>query len=221
MLITVHFAQTLDGRLATRTGDSRWISGPQTLRLAHQLRARHEAILVGVGTIIADDPQLTTRLIDGPSPLRVVLDSRLRIPEGSRVLNDGATKTVVATTSQAVPSRLGALRALGADVLVLPQDRHGRVELTALITALEKRGLRSLLVEGGSAVITSVLRAGICDELVVCIAPRVLGSGIESVGDLGISRLSEALAIGDTSIERMGEDIVFRGRPRRALAATG
>src|ERR671932_2158456 len=113
MLITVHFAQTLDGRLATRTGNSRWISGPQTLRLAHQLRARHEAILVGVGTIIADDPQLTTRLIDGPSPLRVVLDSRLRIPEGSRVLNDGATKTVVATTSQAVPSRLGALRALG------------------------------------------------------------------------------------------------------------
>jgi len=136
-LITVHYAQSLDGRLATRSGDSQWIGGPESLKLAHQLRAEHAAVLVGVGTVLADNPRLTVRLVEGPSPCRVVVDSTLRLPLDAHLLNDGAAPTVVATTERALPDRIAAIEASGARVLLVPADPFGRVNLTALLEQLD------------------------------------------------------------------------------------
>ncbi|HET9849857.1 MAG TPA: RibD family protein, partial [Candidatus Dormibacteraeota bacterium] len=158
MLITIHFAQTLDGRIATRNGDSQWIGGAESLRLAHELRASHDAVLVGLGTIIADDPQLTTRLVDGPSPLRVVADSRLRIPATAKVLQDGAAPTIIVTTDRAPEDRRHELRRLGVEVAVVGHDPEGHVKVEHLARVLAGRGIRSLLVEGGAGMITSMLR---------------------------------------------------------------
>jgi riboflavin-specific deaminase-like protein len=211
MKITVSYAQTLDGRIATRTGDSQWIGGPESLRLAHELRASHHAVLVGVGTVIADNPRLTTRLVEGRSPRRVIVDSRLRIPLDANVLSDGEAPTVVATTDQSGAKRRDEVRRTGAEVVVIGKDGNGRVDLRELVQLLRARGLDSLLVEGGAGVITSMLRARLVDRLVVCIAPRIVGRGIEAVGDLDIQRLRDALALSNVRVIACGEDIIIDG----------
>ena len=152
--VTVHYAQSLDGRLATRTGDSQWIGGAASLRLAHQLRAEHAAVLVGVGTVLADNPRLTVRLVEGPSPRRIVVDSTLRLPLDCHLLTDGAAPTLVATTERASPAHVDALRSGGVDVLTFSANPRGRVDLRRLFERLE---LDSVLIEGGGEVITSAL----------------------------------------------------------------
>ena len=211
--VTLGYAQTLDGRLATSTGESRWISAPESLRLSHQLRAEHDAIMVGVGTALKDDPRLTVRLVAGRSPLRVVVDSTLRTPPTAAVLTDGASPgTVLAVTDRAPAAKRDEVRALGATVLCLPADTGGRVDLASLLTALHDRGVRSVLVEGGAGMITALLRARLVDRLVVCVAPKILGSGIEAVGDLGISELARTLIVADAAVTPYGADLVLDGR---------
>jgi riboflavin-specific deaminase-like protein len=212
MLITIHFAQTLDGRIATRTGDSQWIGGPESLRLAHQLRADHDAVVVGVGTVIADNPRLTTRLVPGRSPLRVIADSRLRIPLESSVLSDGAAPTLIVTTEQAAANNREEIRRRGAEIAIVRRDGAGRVDLQDMIGMLAARGVRTLLVEGGAAMITSMLQARLCDRLVLCIAPRILGRGIEAVGDLGIDRLQDAVTFSSLRMTQCGDDLIVDGQ---------
>lgn len=215
--VTVHYAQTLDGRIATRTGHSQWISCPDTLCFAHQLRADHEVVMVGAGTICTDNPRLTVRLVEGPSPLRVVVDSTLRIPLDATVLSDGRP-TLVATTIRASAERVEAVGQQGADVLIVDQDGSGCVDLSALLHRLEARGLSSVLIEGGAALITSALRERLVDRLTVCIAPKVIGSGIEAIGDLDIQSMDEALGCVTSSFTTVGEDIIFDGQLTRREA---
>ncbi|HMQ33695.1 MAG TPA: RibD family protein, partial [Chloroflexaceae bacterium] len=163
--VTISYAQTLDGRLATRSGSSQWIGGPESLRFAHELRAGHAAIMVGVGTVLADDPRLTVRLVPGPDPLRVVVDGELRTPLGAAVLRDGAARgTLVACREGADPGRRASIAALGAEVLPLPAGPGG-VDLAALLARLAARGVPSLMVEGGARLITSLLRGRLADRL--------------------------------------------------------
>jgi riboflavin-specific deaminase-like protein len=212
-VVTVSYAQTLDGRLATSTGSSQWISAPESLHFSHELRATHDAILVGVGTVYKDDPRLTVRLAPGRDPLRVVVDSTLRTPLAAAVLAKGAAPgTVLAVTDRAPAARRNEVRALGATVLCLPTDAAGRVDLVALLAALHQRGVGSLLVEGGAGMITALLRARLVDRLVVCVAPKILGAGIEAVGDLGIRELTRALLMTDKSVTRYGVDLVLDSR---------
>jgi 5-amino-6-(5-phosphoribosylamino)uracil reductase/diaminohydroxyphosphoribosylaminopyrimidine deaminase/5-amino-6-(5-phosphoribosylamino)uracil reductase len=208
--VTVHFAQTLDGRIATRTGHSQWISCQETLKLAHQLRADHRAVMVGAGTVCADNPRLTVRLVEGESPLRVIADSTLRLPLDAHVLTDGGS-TIVATTSRAALQGMDAIRLLGAEVLVVGQDPAGRVDLRALLYRLGALGISSLLIEGGAGVITSALRDRLVDRLVVCIAPKVIGAGRDAIGDLGIRTMDQALQFSRSAVRVVGEDIVFDG----------
>lgn len=212
--VTVKYAQTLDGRTATATGDSQWISGPDSLRLAHQLRAEHDAILVGIGTVLADDPQLNVRLVSGRDPLRVVVDSRLRTPLTARVLANGAARhTLIATTVHADRPRLQEVERLGAQIVVLPTFADtGRVDLALLLGQLKRRGVASVLVEGGSRIITSLLAQKLVDRLVVAIAPKLIGSGTDAIGDLGIRRLAGALTFSAFDTRRLGDDIIFDGR---------
>ncbi|HEX2193399.1 MAG TPA: GTP cyclohydrolase II [Candidatus Limnocylindria bacterium] len=209
--VTIHYAQTLDGRLATRTGESQWISAEASSRFAHRLRASHAAIMVGAGTVMADDPRLTTRLVDGPSPVRVVVDSTLRLSPLSKVVNDGGAPTILATTERATWERRSAFLRSDVEIVVLPATEDGRVDLGALLDELGRRGLGSVLVEGGAGLITALLREHRVGRLVVTIAPIVVGTGIEAVGDLDIVRLRDALAFRRASFSQAGPDVIFDG----------
>ncbi len=212
-LVTVKFAQTLDGRIATVTGNSKWISSPQSRRLAHRLRALNDAVMVGVGTILKDDPELTVRLVRGRSPVRVILDSALRIPLEAMVLaGQEKAVTVIATTAKADEDRLSRLRSRGIEVLQVPEDDRGAVDLRQLLPMLGQRGISSVLVEGGAGVATSLLRLGLADRLVIFIAPKVMGRGIEAVGELGVADVSQALPLSFTKTYRVGEDLVIEAR---------
>lgn len=209
--VTIHYAQTLDGRIATRTGNSQWIGGEASLRLAHELRATHDAVMVGVGTVLADNPRLTARLAPGSSPVRVVVDSRLRLPLDANVLRDNAAPTLVATTAQAPTDRRDAVVETGARILEVAPDETGRVDLAALARRLAEEGLASVLIEGGAGLITSALRLRIAQRVIVCIAPKVVGAGVEAVGPLGIDRLSDALTFEKARFTPMGDDLIFDG----------
>lgn len=215
--VTVSYAQTIDGRLATVTGSSQWISHAQSLRFSHQLRADHDAVMVGIGTVLQDNPRLTVRSVSGRDPLRVIADSSLRTPLSVAMLADGAAAgTVIAVTSKAPAERCAAVRARGAQVLQFAPDADDRVDLFALLSALRVRGIRSVMVEGGARLITSLLRQELVDRLAVCIAPKVLGTGIDAIGDLGIRALDRAVCLTDVTLTPYGPDIVIDGRVRYA-----
>lgn len=216
--VTVKYAQTLDGRIATATGESRWISGAESRKLAHELRSRSDALLVGIGTVIADDPRLTVRLAEGRDPIRVVVDSTLRIPVGASVLRDGAARgTIVATTRRADPARRMEIERIGAEVFVVNADAKGedRVDLRRLIAELGSRGLGSILVEGGTGIITSLLSLRCVDRLIVAVSPRIIGRGFDAVGDLSISSLRDAITFSLVETYKLGDDLIFDCRVAR------
>lgn len=207
------YAQTLDGRVATTTGESKWISCPESLRFAHEMRASHDAILAGVGTVCKDDPLLTVRHVPGANPLRVIVDSTLRTPPDAAVLADGAAPgTVLAVTDRAPEERCEKVRSLGATLMKLPSGHDGRVDLAALLEELVASGIGSVMVEGGATLITGFFRAGLVDRIAVCVAPKILGEGIEAIGDLGIRDLSRSLILADAAVEPYGVDLILSGR---------
>jgi diaminohydroxyphosphoribosylaminopyrimidine deaminase/5-amino-6-(5-phosphoribosylamino)uracil reductase len=218
--ITVKFAQSLDGRIATSSGDSQWISGEEARRFAHQLRSEVDAVMVGIGTVLADDPLLTVRLVRGSDPLRIVVDSRLRTPLQARMLLDGgAEQTLIATTELADRKRIEELRGLGAEVLVLPAAfgpgaaaGNGNVNLVELISELGRRGVASVLVEGGAGLITSLLAVRRVDRVIAAIAPKIIGRGIDSVGDLGVTKLDQAINLTRVRTRQLGNDLIVEGR---------
>ena len=212
--VTVKYAQSLDGRIATATGDSRWISGELALRLAHRLRREHDAIMVGIGTVLTDDPRLTVRLVGGRDPLRIVVDSRLRIPISARVLAEGAAhRTLIVTTDRADSNRITELEQLGAEVLVVSAGQNpSRASIVDLLEALGRRRVGSILVEGGAGIITSLLAARGVDRMVVVVAPRIIGQGIEAIGNLDTAELSDAISFTSVKMRRLGPDVVFDAR---------
>ena len=207
-LVTLKAAVTLDGRLAARGGDARWVSGERSREEAHRLRDESDAILVGARTIEIDDPQLTTRLPHRPGhdPLRVILDGKLSISPRARVL-----PALIATTRTA-PKR-PALERQGGELLRLP-GKNGRVALGALLTELGKRGVVSLLVEGGGEVHGQLLSAGLVDRVALFVAPKLVGSGgVPLLGSLlGPNKMREAFALAGVSTRRLGDDIFVSGR---------
>lgn len=208
--VVLKYAQTLDGRIATRTGDSKWISGEAERRTSHALRAACDAVLVGIGTVLADDPQLTVRLVPGASPLRIVLDTTLRLPTDAQILADAAP-TLVVTTERSDASRRKALQARGVAVHVLDAEPPWGVDLEATLQLLRARGVRALLVEGGRAVITSFLRERLADRLIVGIAPTILGAGTDAVGDLETASVAEGLRLRGRAVHAVGDDVLIAG----------
>jgi len=212
--VTVKFAQTLDGRIATATGDSRWISSQATRRFAHQLRREHDAIMVGIGTVLADDPQLSVRLVKGRDPFRIIVDTNLRTPLTARILANGAAQdTLVVASETADISKEQAIKDLGADVLrCAGEPGRSGVNIESVFEALGRRGIASVLVEGGKGIITSLLKDRAVDRLVVVVAPKIIGQGTEAIGDLGITRLDDAITFSSVQTRNLGPDIVFDGR---------
>jgi 5-amino-6-(5-phosphoribosylamino)uracil reductase/diaminohydroxyphosphoribosylaminopyrimidine deaminase/5-amino-6-(5-phosphoribosylamino)uracil reductase len=211
--VTLCYTQTLDGQLATRTGQSQWIGSGETLRLAHELRASHAAIMVGVGTVLADNPRLTVRLVAGRDPLRIVVDSSLRTPLNAAVLADGAAVgTWVATTHSADLARANVLRSLGATVLPCAATATGRVDLRNLLGQLAAHGMQSVMVEGGAALITALLQQRLATHAVITVAPTLMGSGIAAIGDLGVTQLSQLVRLSEVQVRQFGPDTVFDGQ---------
>lgn len=214
--VTLKFAQTLDGRIATATHQSRWISSPASRSFTHSLRSIHDAILVGAGTVMHDDPELTVRHVRGRNPMRIVVDSRLQLPLEANVLKkQESAPTIIATTGRADPVKLKRLQGKGAETLIIDEDGKGRVDIKKLLVELGKRQVSSLLVEGGAAIITSFLKEKLADRLVVIVAPKILGRGIEAVAELGIKSMDDAIRLACRKVYRKGEDIIIDCRPAR------
>jgi diaminohydroxyphosphoribosylaminopyrimidine deaminase/5-amino-6-(5-phosphoribosylamino)uracil reductase len=215
--VTLKAAITLDGRIATRTGDARWVTGEAARAEVHRLRDRVDAVIVGAGTARADDPLLTTRLPGGggKDPLRVVLDSRLRLPRRLRLFHPAsAAPTLVAHVTDRAP-RLGP----GVEALRCRADRAGRVDLEDLLARLGARGVTHALVEGGGEVHRAFLEAGLADEVLLHVAPKILGGGVPWLSGDGPARMADALRLEGVEVRAAGEDLVVRGVPRRARPA--
>lgn len=218
-LVTAKYAMTLDGRIATRTGHARWITGPAARRRAHALRDAADAVLVGAGTVRADDPRLTVRHgVRGRAPrqpLRVVLDGRGGLSASARVFDaDLPGRTVLATTADP-PPHAARLEARGVEVVRLPAAADGRVDLGALLDWLGARDVMSLLVEGGSAVLGAFFAAGLVDRVVAFVAPKIVGgAGAPGPvgGDGGVRRMPEAVVLGGVRTQRVGDDLMVTGR---------
>ncbi len=174
-LVTISYAQSLDGSLTVRRGMPVGLSGAEAMRMTHQLRAAHDAILVGIGTVIADDPQLNVRLVEGRDPQPVILDSRLRMPLECRLMRRTSNLPWIACAATVEESRQQALRQRGVAILPLPRLGDRGLDLPALLAALHQRGVRTLLVEGGARVLTSFLTSKLADFAIITIAPRWLG----------------------------------------------
>jgi diaminohydroxyphosphoribosylaminopyrimidine deaminase/5-amino-6-(5-phosphoribosylamino)uracil reductase len=216
--VIAKFAASLDGRIAAASGDSRWISGPQSLEWAHKQRTTVDAIMVGANTIRVDNPQLTARPGGQESerqPLRVVVDSGDCTPADARVLR-GPGRALIATSEGSDPRWRQALEAAGAEVLVLPGDSDS-LDLKALLKALAERGVLSLLVEGGGILLGSVFDQGLVDKVQVIIAPMIIGAAEApaAVAGQGAHRLAQAWRLREVTVERLGDDILITGYPEK------
>ncbi len=206
-LITVKAAVTLDGNIATSSGDSKWISCRESRRLVHRLRARCDAVMVGVNTVLADNPELSVRLVKGRNPIRIVVDPKLRTPLSAKLAGEG---TIIAVSDKAGERKKNAFRNKGV-VLITVRLKGGLLDLRELMSKLPAFGISSVLVEGGSGIITSLLKEKLADKAVIFIAPKFCGRGLSLTGELGIRRMEDALKLKEVKYSVSGEDIVVFG----------
>ncbi len=209
--VHLKLAQSLDGRIATRTGDARWISSEPAQVLVHRWRRRHAAVLVGLGTVLADDPELTVRHVVGRQPTPVVVDRDGQLAPTARLVRSGRAPIVAVARIEA--ERRAALEAQGCRVWELPAGQ-GDVDIAVLLCRLGAAGIDSLLVEGGGETAASFLRAGLVDRISVFIAPLLIGgrSAVPAIGGEGSERLRDAWPLRGVTIEWIGPDLLYSGR---------
>ncbi len=215
--VTLKVAQTLDGKIATSSGESKWITGPEARRIGHRMRNQSDAIIVGIGTVLRDDPSLTTRIESAPEsrdPHRVILDSHLRIPLDAKVLNlSSKSKTYIATTISASTAKLKEVKKKKAEILIIDADATGKVDMPGLMEELARLGMTNVLIEGGARVNASALRSGAVDKVVFFIAPKILG-GDDARGSIGggsPESLEDAVRLTCLSHTSAGQDMMVEG----------
>lgn len=211
-------AMTLDGKIASVTGNSKWITGEVARKNVHDLRGKVSGIMVGIGTVLADNPMLTCRLEEGKNPVRIIVDSLLRIPLDCNVIKLGIKEknsTIIATTEKADKSKIQQLRELGINILVVSQKNH-KVDLKILIKELGNMGIDSILLEGGASLNYSAITESIVDKVQFYIAPKIIGGNCSKspIGGKGISLVSDAIKICNVSTSFIGEDILVEGYVR-------
>lgn len=204
-------AMTIDGKIATHTGHSRWITGNQARLMVHQLRNRYDSILVGIGTILADNPELTTRLpYGGKNPVRIIVDTMARTPLSSKIVTDGLARTIIAVAPDAPQDRINALKEKGVEVYCIPRSENG-LDLRELFKVLGSQNMTSVLIEGGASINASALQAHLVDKVEWFIAPKIVGGTCAPgpVGGSGIADLNNANLLEDINTNIMGEDILI------------
>jgi diaminohydroxyphosphoribosylaminopyrimidine deaminase/5-amino-6-(5-phosphoribosylamino)uracil reductase len=216
-LVVLKSALTLDGKTATRSGDSRWVTSLPARRMVHRLRAEMDGVMVGVGTLLADDPELTVRLVKGRNPVRVVVDSSLRTPPDARLLAATGGGVVVATVCTD-ETKVARLATAGAEVL-LCNERDGRVDLADLLERLGSRGVQSLLLEGGETLAGEMLRSGLIDKFLFFLAPKLVGGeGKGLFAGPGVELMGEALPLRIDRVVRVGGDLLLEAYPEGACS---
>lgn len=208
-------AMTLDGKIAAYTGDSKWVTNELSRKYVHQLRHRVSGIMVGIGTVLADDPLLTTRLdiVNGSDPTRIIVDSKVKIPLEAKVLHvESNAKTIIATTELADKNKIKVLEDMGIEIIITPL-KNNRVDLSYLMKVLGEKGIDSVLLEGGSELNYSAIEEGIVDKINAFIAPKIIG-GREAktpIGGAGKALMSEAISIEKLQMHSFGDDIMLEG----------
>jgi diaminohydroxyphosphoribosylaminopyrimidine deaminase/5-amino-6-(5-phosphoribosylamino)uracil reductase len=216
--VTVKVAQSLDGKIATKSGHSRWISSPATRKFAHQLREQVDAILVGINTVLLDNPLLSCRInarLCRKQPKKIILDSRLRTPERANIFSSRSPGPVlIATTRFAPRSKVLSWRKRGISV-IMAKERHGRVDLKHLFKQLAGQEIAHILIEGGGEVVASALKQRLVDKMYVAVSPKIIGgrSAPTSIGGKGINRINQATELIDIRLIRSGPDLLIEGRP--------
>jgi len=214
--VTLAFAQSLDGCITATQGSPTAISSDQSLLMTHQLRAIHNAILVGINTVLVDDPRLTVRYADGENPIPVVLDSRLRTPPTAKLLCQGNRQVIIATLPDASEERELKLVEAGARVIRMPEAPGGGIRLSDLFCWLREQQVNSLMIEGGSKVISSILTECLGDQLVLTIAPKFFGrNGVRAVETLNCVRSLSEPCLSNITVEQLGDDLVVWGNLAR------
>jgi diaminohydroxyphosphoribosylaminopyrimidine deaminase/5-amino-6-(5-phosphoribosylamino)uracil reductase len=214
--VLLKIAQTLDGKIATASGESKWITGEKAREEGQRLRNAHDAILVGINTVLADDPALTTRTPDGRDPVRVIVDSHLRIPLHAKVLTqESQARTIIATLASAPQNKMKRLRNAGGEVLSV-KSTQGRVDLRDLMRKLGKMGIMSVLIEGGAEINASALKAGIVDKVVIFIAPLLMTGkdSLCSIGGVSPLKLGHAVKLSNVTSRFIGQDLMITGYAR-------
>jgi diaminohydroxyphosphoribosylaminopyrimidine deaminase/5-amino-6-(5-phosphoribosylamino)uracil reductase len=209
--VTLKSAMSLDGKIAAHTGHSQWITGPSSRERVQQLRDCYDAILVGIGTVLADNPRLTTRLsYEGKNPIRIIIDSMARTPLDANIITDGLAPTIIAVTHKAPQEKINSLRACGAEVLIIETKQSG-IDLRQLFKFLGRRDITSILIEGGASINASVLEENLVDKIYWFIAPKIIGgkSALGPVGGQGVHDVNHAHSFEDMNIETVGQDILI------------
>ena len=208
--VIVKAAMSLDGKIATTTGHSKYITGREARKLVHQLRTEIDAIMVGINTILKDNPQLTPRLVKGRSPIKVVVDSNLKIPLNANVVKKEPNKLIIATTKKANKAKIKQLQQKGVNVLII-KAKKGMVDLDELMKQLGRLEITSIMIEGGAELNAEAIRSKIVDKILFFIAPGLIGNGLGAIGDLGIRKVDRSVKLKHLVSKKVGKDILIEG----------
>ena len=207
--VILKVAMSLDGKIATSTGDSKYITSKEARKFVHEVRNEVDAVMVGINTVLRDNPQLNSRLVNGKDPIKVIVDSTLKIPEKSKVLKD-PSKVIIATTKKASKNKIKRLHLKGINVIVV-QDKKKMVNLTDLMKELGKNQITSVMIEGGAHLNASSIADKIVDKVLIFTAPKIIGNGMGAISSLGIKKVNKAIKLKKIRTKQIGKDLLVEG----------
>jgi len=204
--VIIKVAMSADGKIATKTGDSKYITSKEARAYVHKLRTEVDAIMVGLNTVLRDNPELTPRLYKGKDPLKIVVDSSLKMPRNSNLMKE-PSKLIIATTNKAPKKEMERLQAKGVTIVVTKSDK-GMVDINDLMKQLGRREITSVMIEGGSELNSSAIKAGLVDKIMIFTAPKLIGNGKGAIGNLGITKITKAINLRDPTCRNIGKDML-------------
>ncbi len=205
--VIMKVAMTLDGRIATKTGDSKYITSREARTYVHQLRSDVDAVMVGLNTVLRDNPELTPRLVKGKDPMKIVVDSKLKIPKNCKLMQS-PSKLIIATTNQASKRDVSKMQQKGVNVITI-KSKKGMVDIEDLMKQLGKHEITSVMIEGGSELNSSAIKAGLIDKVLIFTAPKILGNGLGAIGNLGIKKINKAIELKNPVTKKIGKDLLI------------